>query len=49
MLQDLERGKKTEVRQINGIISGLGERYRTPTPYNSLLTAAMIELETFAR
>jgi 2-dehydropantoate 2-reductase len=49
MLQDIERGKKTEVRQINGIISDLGKRNRIPTPYNSLLTIAMIELETFPR
>lgn len=49
MLQDIERGKKTEVREINGIISDLGKRHRIPTPYNSLLTIAMIELETFSR
>ncbi|MCR5485107.1 MAG: 2-dehydropantoate 2-reductase [Clostridiales bacterium] len=34
MLQDLEKGKKTEVDFINGIVSQYGRKYGVPTPYN---------------
>jgi len=34
MLQDLEKGKRTEVDAINGVVSQYGKDYRVPTPYN---------------
>jgi 2-dehydropantoate 2-reductase len=33
MLQDLLRGKKTEVDAINGVVCEWGKRYGVPTPY----------------
>ncbi|MFP3908246.1 MAG: ketopantoate reductase family protein [Halobacteriota archaeon] len=38
MLQDIKRGKSTEIDALNGAISAYGERYGVDTPYNSLLT-----------
>ncbi len=34
MLQDLEKGKKTEVDFINGIVSDYGRKYGVKTPFN---------------
>lgn len=34
MLQDLEKGKKTEVDCINGSVCAFGRKYGVPTPYN---------------
>lgn len=34
MLQDLEKGKKTEVDMINGFVVEQGKKYGVPTPYN---------------
>lgn len=34
MLQDLEKGKKTEVDAINGIVSAFGRKVGCPTPMN---------------
>lgn len=34
MLQDLEKGKKTEIDFINGIVCAYGRKYGVPTPYN---------------
>lgn len=45
MLQDVERGKKTEIFQLNGIISEIGQSRGIPTPYNSELTAIVTALE----
>jgi 2-dehydropantoate 2-reductase len=38
MLQDLERGRRTEIDAINGWISRLGAERRIPTPVNRALT-----------
>lgn len=34
MLQDLERGVKTEINVINGFVCSAGEKYGVPTPFN---------------
>ncbi len=34
MLQDLEKGKATEVNMINGYVCRTGRKYGIPTPYN---------------
>jgi 2-dehydropantoate 2-reductase len=38
MLQDLERGRRTEIDAINGYIALRGEELGVPTPVNGLLT-----------
>jgi len=35
MLQDIVRGKRTEIDYINGKVVELGREYRIPTPYNN--------------
>lgn len=34
ILQDLEKGKPSEIDSINGIVSEYGKKYNVPTPYN---------------
>ena len=34
MLQDLERGKKTEIQMINGYVGAMGRKYGVPTRSN---------------
>ena len=38
MLQDLERGRRTEIDAINGNIWGYGNELGIPTPYNETMT-----------
>lgn len=38
MLQDLQRGKRTEIDALNGMIVKLGKKYKVATPMNRLLT-----------
>lgn len=38
MLQDLERGRRTEIDAINGAIARLGQEKERPVPTNALLT-----------
>ncbi len=45
MLQDLEKGRKTEVDYINGIICEYGKKYHVPTPYNSKIVEMIHEIE----
>lgn len=45
MLQDIEKGKRTEIDYINGAISKYGEKLRVPTPMNDLITALVKGLE----
>ena len=45
MLQDIEAGRKTEIRQLNGSISGLGNLVGVSTPFNDLLTNLVLALE----
>lgn len=45
MLQDVLSGRKTEVRELNGIIARLGRRHRMATPLNSVLLSLVMSLE----
>ena len=45
MLQDIERGKMTEIRQLNGAILSHGQRTRVKTPVNEVLTRLVLGLE----
>lgn len=45
MLQDVERGKMTEIRQLNGALVSYGEKTRVKTPINSVLTRLVQGLE----
>jgi len=45
MLQDIERGKRTEIDYINGAIARLGFKVGVQTPLNSLLTYLIKGLE----
>jgi 2-dehydropantoate 2-reductase len=39
MLQDLDRGKRTEIDYINGAVVKLGEELKIATPINEALTS----------
>ena len=45
MLQDIERGKMTEIRQLNGAILSYGRKARIKTPINGFLTSLVLGLE----
>ena len=45
MLQDVERERKTEIRQLNGALVKHGLKHKVSTPLNQLLTALVITLE----
>lgn len=45
MLQDLEKGKKTEVDAINGVVSTFGRKVNTPTPMNDKVVEIIHRIE----
>jgi 2-dehydropantoate 2-reductase len=45
MLQDIEKGKMTEIRQLNGAIVSYGRITRIKTPVNGILTKLVLGLE----
>lgn len=45
MLQDLEKGKKTEVDSINGIVSFYGKKANIKTPYNDMVVTIVHRIE----
>ena len=45
MLQDLEKGKKTEVDAINGVVSKFGRKANTPTPMNDKVVEIIHRIE----
>ncbi len=49
MLQDIERGRRTEIGSINGYISEMGDRHGVDTPVNTTLTALVKGIEETAR
>ncbi|MGQ0536652.1 MAG: ketopantoate reductase family protein [Methanobacteriota archaeon] len=49
MLQDLERGRRTEIDWLNGEISGVARRYGVPTPTNDALVALVKKIEAGKR
>jgi 2-dehydropantoate 2-reductase len=49
MLQDLLRGKKTEVDSINGVVAEWGDRYGVATPLCRQIVAIIHRLENGGR
>lgn len=45
MLQDLEKGKKTEVDAINGVVSAFGRKAGVPTPANDKVVEIIHRIE----
>lgn len=45
MLQDMERGRRTEIQAINGAVVSIGTRAGVPTPVNETLTLLVREME----
>ncbi len=45
LLQDIERGKKTEIEYINGIVRDFGIKYGIPTPFNTLVVELVHKIE----
>lgn len=45
MLQDLEKGKKTEVNMINGFVCDTGKKHGIPTPYCSTVVKVVTGIE----
>jgi 2-dehydropantoate 2-reductase len=45
MLQDLQRGRRTEIDAINGKIWRYGEEAGIPTPYNEIMTRLIWQRE----
>lgn len=45
MLQDIERGKPTEVDYINGVVSRYGREYRVPTPVGDTIIDIIHQIE----
>ncbi|HWQ60949.1 MAG TPA: 2-dehydropantoate 2-reductase [Negativicutes bacterium] len=45
MLQDLEKGKRTEIDYINGVVSKRGREKGVPTPYNDKVVELVKEAE----
>ena len=45
MLRDIEAGRKTEIRQLNGFIASLGRRLGIDVPYNALIWKLVQGLE----
>ncbi len=49
MLRDIEARRKTEIRQLNGLISRLGSLAGVRTPFNDLMTKLVLALERSQR
>mgnify|MGYP000977214119 FL=1 len=45
MLQDLEKGKKTEVLMINGYVSSTGDKHNIHTPFNDTVVEIVSKIE----
>lgn len=45
MLQDLERGKRTEIDYINGVVCRGGRKCGIPTPFNDKIVELVKEAE----
>lgn len=48
LLQDLRRGRRTEVRQLNGVIAELGRSVGVETPLNALMVRTVLAIEAGA-
>ena len=49
MLQDIRKGKKCEIRYINGVVSEIGDEYGIRTPANDLLVQIVTDIENGKR
>jgi len=49
MLQDIEKGSRTEVDSINGSVVRLGEKHGVPTPVNRVLVACIKGIEHYLK
>lgn len=45
MIRDLELGRKSEIDALNGIVCEYGQRYGVKTPFNSMVTDIIHEIE----
>lgn len=45
MLQDLEKGRKCEVRMINGYVCDTGDKYGIETPFNDIAVEVISKIE----
>lgn len=45
MLQDVMRGRKTEILQLNGALAKYAARYHTTAPFNTALTSLVLGIE----
>lgn len=45
ILQDLQKGRKTEIRALNGLVCRLGKLYGIPTPYNEKVVWLIEQIE----
>lgn len=45
MLQDLEKGRRTEVNMINGYVCAMGRKYGIPTPFNDKAVEIITRVE----
>lgn len=45
MLQDLEKGRRTEVRMINGFVCDAGDKYGIETPFNDAVVNIVTKIE----
>lgn len=48
MLQDLEKGRRTEIGHINGVVSARADEAGVPSPYNDLVGRLVREAEAAA-
>ncbi len=46
MLQDIQRGRKTEIDALNGAVVDLGRQYGVPTPVNAVISSLLKAKET---
>ena len=49
MLQDIEKGSRTEIDSINGSVVRLGEKHGIPTPVNGVLVASIKGIEHYLK
>ncbi len=45
ILQDLQKGRRTEIRALNGLVCRLGKDYGIPTPYNQRVVWIIEQIE----
>jgi len=46
MLQDLEKGRDTEINYINGVVRDTGRQFGIPTPFNDRVIELVVEAQS---